>query len=828
MIVSYSSLNRLETPGITLCNPGSVYNDGLLTNVVSILVDVTDMEIVFNFNSTSELNFRVNLTKRENKEENAHIYSTFKSLQNRRLLFVENIGYFMIKNINDGFDGHSYYKDISAQSIEVEIQQKMIPFIADGTYRFATDEVSNTKGLIDVITEAIPLWTVEHIDDTVASKFRTFEDVDTSSNCLGFMLENMQDAYECIFIFDPIKRTIKVYDQSNYVKQTDIHITKDDVINSINITEDAEDIYTAINVLGDDDVTIGAVNPTGTNTIYDFSYYLDWMTPELGEKVLMWQNKIEEFNDKYYELSLNYYNSLAKSSNYQLELQKIETQITMYTRCRNNIVAESDTGIIEDYNKVIIDNGGTPIEVMEEIGETISYIDNLIAECQSRYDNTKILLSESDSEADSYRNEMLNIQDELSMEDYFTKSELEELSNYIFEGSYNDEYVVITETMTYEEKFQQMKTLYDRAKLRLERVSQPAQEFDIDTQNFIFENNFKHWSEQLETGCLINVEIKDNDIASLFLSNITVNYEDHSLSLTFGNRFNKFDIKSLFDDMLGDISKSSNTLDYVKEILFPIKNGDFDNMKEALQTSRNLTMGSALASENEEVVIDGSGYTGRKMLEEGVYDPHQIKINGKTIIFTDDAWETCKVAIGELILGEDNSAYGINAETIIGDLIIGKGLRILDENGKDIFTVVDSKITSSIYGDANGVLEDGSDSISKRLTSVEQTSDSYNIRINTLENKSGEVDHVVTSTGYSFNADGLTIHKSGEEITNKMDNTGMYVSRSEEEVLTANNEGVNAINLTARQYLIIGKNSRLEDYSNGTDSNRTACFYLGE
>lgn len=56
----------------------------------------------------------------------------------------------------------------------------------------------------------------------------------------------------------------------------------------------------------------------------------------------------------------------------------------------------------------------------------------------------------------------------------------------------------------------------------------------------------------------------------------------------------------------------------------------------------------------------------------------------------------------------------------------------------------------------------------------------------------------------------------------------MYVTRSEEEILTANNEGVNAINLTARQYLIIGKNSRIEDYTNGTDGNRTACFYIGE
>ena len=86
---------------------------------------------------------------------------------------------------------------------------------------------------------------------------------------------------------------------------------------------------------------------------------------------------------------------------------------------------------------------------------------------------------------------------------------------------------------------------------------------------------------------------------------------------------------------------------------------------------------------------------------------------------------------------------------------------------------------------------------------------------------------MTTETGYTFGADGLNIHKRGEEMTNLIDNTGMYISRSGENVLVANNEGVNAINLTARQYLIIGTNSRLEDYSNGTDTKRTACFYIG-
>lgn len=54
--------------------------------------------------------------------------------------------------------------------------------------------------------------------------------------------------------------------------------------------------------------------------------------------------------------------------------------------------------------------------------------------------------------------------------------------------------------------------------------------------------------------------------------------------MEFGNRFTRNDTKSLFDDVLGDIKKSANTLSYIREILYPIRNGEFNSMKEALET----------------------------------------------------------------------------------------------------------------------------------------------------------------------------------------------------------------------------------------------------
>ena len=89
------------------------------------------------------------------------------------------------------------------------------------------------------------------------------------------------------------------------------------------------------------------------------------------------------------------------------------------------------------------------------------------------------------------------------------------------------------------------------------------------------------------------------------------------------------------------------------------------------------------------------------------------------------------------------------------------------------------------------------------------------------------IDSVKTSTGYTFDKDGLNIHKDGEQMHNTLNNQGMYVRRNETDVLVADDNGVNALNLTARVYLTIGENARFEDYNNGTSSRRTACFFTG-
>ena len=116
----------------------------------------------------------------------------------------------------------------------------------------------------------------------------------------------------------------------------------------------------------------------------------------------------------------------------------------------------------------------------------------------------------------------------------------------------------------------------------------------------------------------------------------------------------------------------------------------------------------------------------------------------------------------------------------------------------------------------------------EHLSEIVMDSDKVDIRISEkITSALDGLDSITTSTGYTFDKDGLHIQKvvdgEVEGMENLLDNTGMYVNRGGDNILTANHEGVDAINLRSRQFLIIGANSRFEDFEN----NRTACFYRG-
>lgn len=133
-----------------------------------------------------------------------------------------------------------------------------------------------------------------------------------------------------------------------------------------------------------------------------------------------------------------------------------------------------------------------------------------------------------------------------------------------------------------------------------------------------------------------------------------------------------------------------------------------------------------------------------------------------------------------------------------------------------------ASIESNVEGISSTVSKQGTDinGVKGEISTLKQTANNFSLEIQGIIDNG--VDKVTTKTGYTFNEDGLKITKSGQEMENLLDNTGMYVTRSGETILQANNAGVIATDVTVRNYLIVGTHARFEDYG----SERTACFYI--
>ena len=142
----------------------------------------------------------------------------------------------------------------------------------------------------------------------------------------------------------------------------------------------------------------------------------------------------------------------------------------------------------------------------------------------------------------------------------------------------------------------------------------------------------------------------------------------------------------------------------------------------------------------------------------------------------------------------------------------------LEVNTQSISASV-SKLQTNVADSVEGINGD----IQKLTEKVETTMSSDEVKLEIKSELENGVTKVETNTGFTFNDEGLTVEKANSEMKTKITEDGMTVYKNDEAVLTANNIGVDAVNLHATTYLIIGTNSRFEDYGN----NRTGCFWIG-
>lgn len=761
MKLSFDKFERYELPQVTLCNPNSRATevDGkiTITDTVGVLSNPKGMNLKLNFNAPHELSFdyyrhkdtdpaRVPIeyivevldknnktvkqvgtfSSREEAEKCVEEFdlstlndgeylniikqsfydSIYEAIQTDRYVYLTDIGYFIISSASDSDEDNIDKKSISLKSCEEnELATAEGLYLKEGTYYLHTDD---NDGLLDLFLPKTAGWTMGYIDPSLLTKPYYVEETEVD-NGYNFLYTTVQDMYECIVEPDIIKRTISVYSRVYYAEHhlTDIHIAKYNLLKHKTVEENDEDKYTALNVQGkDENLEIRAVNPTGKNVIYNFELRYSWMSPALQQAIEKWQEKCESVEDEYLTLQQGYYTELEQLFKEEQNIEVLKGELKTLEETRD---------------AVIITVGEQQSTALKNINVQITAKQKEINSATSAYNSHKETVNVT------YETPLAQINSDCALDVtavdidgniIFTTDLLNELMTHIKPTDYVDEYMLVTESMTYPQRFEKAKELMDRAQSQLVKISSGQKTYSIDTRSFLFNKQFRHFSEQLCAGAIIYVETKTDKMEQLHLTGIDINFDEKSTNFTLGNKYDRSDLKALYEDALGQNSKSFSDLKYIASIIED-QQKQLDYQKNWVADLRTLTLDNVLTSEDQAIEINNRGLIGRKrqLNEDGswksdengnpLFSPEQVKLINNTLVFTDDNWQTAATAVGKIAVGynADGSvkySYGINGQVLIGELILGNnlvltgtgaGIKIKDNNNKEVF-----------YADENGNL----------------------------------------------------------------------------------------------------------------------------
>ena len=703
MILSFDKFERYELPQVTLCNPNSRATevDGkiTITDTVGVLSNPKGMNLKLNFNAPHELSFDYYRHKSSDPIKQSFYDSIYEAVQTDRYIYLTDIGYFVISSVTDSDEDNIDKKSISLKSCEEnELATAEGLHLKEGTYYLHTD---NNDGLLDLFLPKTAGWTMGFVDPLLLTKPYFVEDTEVD-NGYNFLYTTIQDMFECIVEPDIIKRNISVYSRAYYAEHhlTDIHIVKYNLLKHKTVEENDEDKYTALNVQGkDENLEIRTVNPTGKNVIYNFEPRYSWMSPALQQAIEKWQEKCESVEEEYLILQQGYYTELENMFNEEQDIEVLKGELEQLKETKDIAFTMAD--------------GDEKDQSLINVNKAITAKQNEINSATSTYNTHKQTVNTT------YEIPIAQINKNCALDTtavdidgnaIFTAELLNELMTHIKPTDYIDEYMLVTESMTYSQRFEKAKELMDRAQSQLVKISSGQKTYSIDTRSFLFNKQFKHFSEQLCAGAIIYVETKNDIMEQLHLTGIDINFDEKSTSFTLGNKYDRSDLKALYDEALGQNSKSFSELKYIASIIED-QQKQLDYQRNWVADLRTLTLDNVLTSEDQAIEINNRGLIGRKrrLDENGEWDfdengnpyfeDEQVKLINNTLVFTEDNWQTASTAVGKIAVGynPDGSvkySYGINGQVLIGELILGNnlvltgisaGIKIKNNSGEDVF-----------------------------------------------------------------------------------------------------------------------------------------------
>lgn len=341
--------------------------------------------------------------------------------------------------------------------------------------------------------------------------------------------------------------------------------------------------------------------------------------------------------------------------------------------------------------------------------------------------------------------------------------------------------------------------LFEYGKQTLKSLAYPSYTFSVSSANFMTIDDFIGFVKQLELGQKIYLNTDSSVLQPIFIG-LDIDFENlSSLSLQFSDKYSSSDSSFKLVELLDQSISMGKTVDANKMSYAAfVDSGASTMVKEFMNSALDVAKNAILSSSGQGVSWDETGLHLRKYIDSNIpsagYEDEQIWMINNSIVFTDDNWQTAKMAIGKIIdeniakfpetadkvfdesktyyymddngqyqvwngtendwadrpllYEKDITAYGIVAPYIVGTILAGQNLIITTEDGSfrvdssgvhidsmKLFITQDSSSYDTTLGDKLKELTDADNKTAKDLSGAIE-------RINGLDDK---IENTVTT-----------------------------------------------------------------------------------
>lgn len=713
------------TPKLWLCKP-----DGTR---IERIADFSKLGGTFKFTNVNTLHFDLPLQVFSEDTKQIERNKVVDLVKNKYLIDYRYNGYrdiFVIDDIKKSAN-NSDFITLNLDSRASELNKK------------AANEIELLGSTIPQMMNKIlsiyaPLWKLGHVDGKIIDVKRELTGSNTTVNAL---IDNICSLFDAVAIYDNINRTINFYHKDNVGTNRGLRVRENSYLKSFEDQFVSKDIVTRLYPFGQSGLTIQSVNPAGSSYIEDFSYFMspfkrdnnrnvlqhsDYMSDELCHALLDYQEFYASKKDQAGELSKRYSEILKEHSqedfrlnqlsatlqrlNERVELIKPKSEyIDLGTKIKNFKITVPKSS----YYLIMIRNDGSLARIKFNnkqysipSGEwlyiklkTGKFNDATKFEKQLEYPleilsanaNLRVVYTRS-SEGDYEEEDTKKIEEKYNLEKYKTLVKDQEkvvasierrlkafedqrasvtrsmnAKNFLSEKLYNERELYVFESVWTEENHTDAQELYDDAVKQMKEQKKINRTITVDLVNFIQSLDHKDDWDKLNVGDKVIFQNKIfNTKIKAYITEMQLDFETNQVKITISDIFDYKDLDTIIAEKLAQTTSTSSQVNFHKQQIRE-QTGRITDMTRLIEGEWDANKKRVMAG-NETVDI---GSHGVKVISKDNPNEFVIMVGG-VIAMTRDNGETFKTGI---------TPEGINAEMLIGKMIVGETLTFENESG---------------------------------------------------------------------------------------------------------------------------------------------------